>query len=363
MPTQIGAVRDISPVQNGLLKCTGAGHWRSIMPGLRRPLPGSVAVSPAMPSPPTPRDHTAVSQAQLHRRRRRRATAIGLGLLVIVLAVGALTAGSSGSWDPAGLKAAATAAIPEAQLQRQAATAKRAADAARRERSRENAAVSTAIRTAPYVSAAGAETKRVALTFDDGPSPYTRGILDTLARFGAHATFFNLGYLVTPTTAATIRRVVAEGHVIGDHSWDHTDFTKLPRAQVRAQLVRTNATLSATGAPPPRLFRPPYGAFNPSLLAQIRKAKMLTILWSIDTADYSATDPAEMAQQVLSDIKPGSIILMHDGGGNRTTTSNALPLILKGLKERGYEAVTVPQLLVTNPPSSSQQSATPTPAP
>ncbi len=82
---------------------------------------------------------------------------------------------------------------------------------------------------------------------------------------------------------------------------------------------------------------------------------MLPVLWSIDTQDYNASDPVAMAQQVLAAAQPGSIILMHDGGGDRTVTSKALPIITRGLKKAGYQMVTVPQLLIGNPPSAEQE--------
>ena len=131
---------------------------------------------------------------------------------------------------------------------------------------------------------------------------------------------------------------------------------------MRRELDDQATALQQVGIPRPRLFRPPYGAYNDETLKIAARRKMLTVLWSVESSDYKATDPRAMAADVLAHVEPGAIILMHDGGGNRTVTGHALPLVIRGLKQRGYKMVTVPQLLVTNPAPAEQNPVPRSPA-
>ena len=106
--------------------------------------------------------------------------------------------------------------------------------------------------------------------------------------------------------------------------------------------------------PRPRLFRPPYGAFNATTFRELHHLHMLMVLWSVDTADYTMPGVQAIVQRALSGAKPGAIILMHDGGGNRSETIAALPAIVSGLRKRGLRPATVPQLLLDDPPSRGQ---------
>ena len=294
--------------------------------------------------------------------RRRQLVALAAGLLVAVgsVVIVAVSVGSSGKWDPEQLQQGAAAEKPKMELEIQARAAAAVIEKRKKEIAAENAAIDAVLKTTGIVSQAGPENKEVALTFDDGPSTYTGGMLDTLKKYDAKATFFTLGNQISGFPLP-LQRAVAEGHVVANHTWDHQDLTLLARRDIRGQLSDNTDAITGKNLPAPKLFRPPYGAVNDLVIAEARRAGMLTVMWSLDTNDYKAPEPAAMAAQVLSEVESGSIILMHDGGGDRTTTSAALPIILKGLQKAGYKMVTVPQLLLDNPPAAEQNSVERTP--
>jgi len=187
--------------------------------------------------------------------------------------------------------------------------------------------------------------KMVALTFDDGPSIYTPQVLATLNRHGAHATFFEIGRQVGPL-AATSRAVIRDGDVIGDHTWSHP---VLDAQNTAAQIRPTQAAIRAATGFRPCLLRPPYGTAPPEVVDIARSLGLLTIQWDVDPADWSRPGAAVIAQRVLSAVRPGSIVIMHDGGGDRSETVQALGTIVPTLIGRGYHLVTVPQLLGLHP--------------
>ena len=300
------------------------------------------------PKPKSPRAGT-----DNHRRRRRTALAVGAAVAVGSVGIVAVSVGSSGTWDPEQLEQGAAAEKPKLELEAQARAAAAVIAEREDEIKAENAAIDAVLQTTPVVSQAGAEKREVALTFDDGPSNFTGGMLDTLKKYDAKATFFALGNQINEFPLP-LQRVVAEGHAIGNHTWDHTDLTTLSPKDVRGQLNDNSDAFTGRNLPAPKLFRPPYGAINDRVVDEARRAGMLTVMWSLDTNDYKLPAADVMAAQVLAEVEPGSIILMHDGGGDRTTTSAALPIILKGLKKAGYKMVTVPQLLLDNPPAAEQ---------
>ena len=303
-----------------------------------------------MPKPQPKSPHAATDN---HRRRRRTALAVGAAVAVGSVGIVAVSVGSSGTWDPEQLEQGAAAEKPKLELEAQARAAAAVIAEREDEIKAENAAIDAVLQTTPVVSQAGAEKREVALTFDDGPSNFTGGMLDTLKKYDAKATFFALGNQINEFPLP-LQRVVAEGHAIGNHTWDHTDLTTLSPKDVRGQLNDNSDAFTGRNLPAPKLFRPPYGAINDRVVAEARRAGMLTVMWSLDTNDYKLPAADVMAAQVLAEVEPGSIILMHDGGGDRTTTSAALPIILKGLKKAGYKMVTVPQLLLDNPPAAEQ---------
>jgi peptidoglycan/xylan/chitin deacetylase (PgdA/CDA1 family) len=213
-------------------------------------------------------------------------------------------------------------------------------------------AVERAVPLGEAVGSAGSGGKEIALTFDDGPSEYTGQVLDILDRSSAKATFFIVGRNAQ-NHQALVRRAVESGHEIGNHTWSHASLTGLKKAS-RAKEVQgaSDAVRSAVGHEP-RLFRPPYGAMRPGTNREVRRAGLLPVVWSVDTRDYQPGVTAKtLVARVGRALRPGSIILLHDGGGDRAKTVAALPRILDEIARRGYRAVTVTQLLNDAPPET-----------
>jgi peptidoglycan-N-acetylglucosamine deacetylase len=178
----------------------------------------------------------------------------------------------------------------------------------------------------------------VALTFDDGPSEYTEGFLDVLHREHVHGTFFEIGQEMAGREA-TMRRILREGNEIGDHTENHVEFPDY------FQIAAAAATIRADTHFQPCLFRPPGGAVDPSVIATAGGLGLETILWDVDPMDWTTPGSAAVYSRVVGAAQPGSIILMHDGGGDRSGTLAALPRIIDTLRGRGYRFATVSQLL------------------
>ena len=186
----------------------------------------------------------------------------------------------------------------------------------------------------------------VALTFDDGPWPVqTRRVLEVLRRHDAPATFFMVGYLVQ-RYPAIVRDVVLAGMPIGDHSWSHPSdppFAELPARTLASEVLETADELRRAGAEP-YLFRPPGGSYDDEVLLEARRAGMRTVTWDVDPSDYRADRTGEeLAAYVLRHVQPGSIVLMHDGGGDQRATIRALPPIIKGIRRMGLELTVIPR--------------------
>jgi peptidoglycan/xylan/chitin deacetylase (PgdA/CDA1 family) len=222
------------------------------------------------------------------------------------------------------------------------------------EKQEENDAITKTLSYTPFVRIAGAQHRELALTFDDGPGPYTPQILSALEREHVPATFFEVGvedqYFHASTSA-----IVASGDPIGDHTQTHAPMSELSKADQRRQLLEDTAAIGNWGAPFPRLFRPPYGLWDDATLALLRKYRMLMVLWTVDTNDYRQPGVSAIVQSAVRGAKPGAIILLHDAGGNRSQTVAAVPKIVAALRRRGYEFVTVPRLLLDNPPPPDQR--------
>ncbi|HZX02799.1 polysaccharide deacetylase family protein [Kribbella sp.] len=183
--------------------------------------------------------------------------------------------------------------------------------------------------TAPVEQAHG---RVVYLTFDDGPDPlWTPKVLAVLAKHAVHATFFMLAQHANPHQEL-VDEVRAAGHAIGNHSVSHPKLTKLSPAQLHHQV--------ADGVHS-RCFRPPYGATNPKVRAEIKRDGMQQVLWDVDTRDWSRPGVPVIVKRALAGARPGAIILMHDGGGNRSETVAALGQILTALSARGYHFATL----------------------
>ncbi len=183
--------------------------------------------------------------------------------------------------------------------------------------------------------------KVIALTFDDGPGPYTAQLLDILDQHGAKATFFLIGSKVS-AQADVLRRIHVRGHQLGNHSWSHPELPKLPVDQIAGEIDRTNEAIKQATGIKPTVMRPPYGAVNSAVLEQLRLRGMSSILWSVDTRDWADRNSDIVCSRAVAGAHPGAVILMHD---IHQTSVNAVPCILSALKQQGYSFVTVQGLI------------------
>jgi peptidoglycan/xylan/chitin deacetylase (PgdA/CDA1 family) len=180
--------------------------------------------------------------------------------------------------------------------------------------------------------------KRIAIGFDDGPSDYTPGILRVLRRFDSHATFFEIGQ-ETAGRASTMKKILAQGNEIGNHSLHHEMDPSSASLHETNRLIR-----SATGFRPCD-FRPPDGAVNSGLISRAHAEHMVTVNWEVDPRDWADPGVSAIASNVIANAHNGSIVVMHDGGGDRSQTVAALPAILSHFRQRGYKFVPVAELL------------------
>lgn len=186
--------------------------------------------------------------------------------------------------------------------------------------------------------------KQVYLTFDDGPNePYTSQILEILRGENVGATFFVCGKNVAryPETA---KKIVQEGHVIGNHSYSHSFFSTL-LGLIKKEIRETNQIIETTTGIRPKLLRPPWGLVAPWLKALVPEMKI--ILWDINSRDWLKPRAEKIIKRVVKPIRPGAIILLHDGkeirGGDRSQTVAALPTIIKTLKSQNYIFQVLPE--------------------
>ena len=180
--------------------------------------------------------------------------------------------------------------------------------------------------------------KVVALTFDDGPSDYTDDFLRVLREKGVPGTFFEVGQ-VMPGREDAMRQVLAQGGEIGDHTMDHVEYPGY------AQIAGAARRIEAVTHFKPCLFRPPGGGVNGSVVASAGSLGMRTVTWDVDPRDWSTPGTEAIYANVVGHTQPGSIVLMHDGGGPRGETLAALPRIIDTLRGRGYRFTTVTELL------------------
>lgn len=181
----------------------------------------------------------------------------------------------------------------------------------------------------------------VALTFDDGPGPDTTRLLDELAARGASATFFVVGRQIA-RQPGVVAREVAAGDVVGNHTWDHADLTRVAPGAAATELDSTAQAIVAAGAPAPTLARPPYGSVSDLVRQAYTDRGLVGVLWDVDTEDWKNRDASITTQRALAGAHPGAIILMHDIW---PSTVDAVPAVVDGLRARGFTLVTVPQLL------------------
>ena len=184
----------------------------------------------------------------------------------------------------------------------------------------------------------------IALTFDDGPWPDTPQFLNVLEREHIHATFFQIGAQVGTYGPAVDNRMLADGDVIGDHTWHHVDVAGAGSLAAGEISSTAGAIHHLTGFTP-CLFRAPGGAVSSALISEARSMGFITIEWDVDPRDWARPGTGAIYSTVTGTAQNGSIVLQHDGGGDRSETLAALPNEIHFFKSRGYQFVTIPELL------------------
>ena len=187
--------------------------------------------------------------------------------------------------------------------------------------------------------------KVIALTVDDGPWPETtEQMLDIFNQNNVKATFFWIGKSLE-NSPEIARRVVAEGHAIGNHTWHHW-YDAMDAATAANEIDRTAKLIYEITGVKTTFFRPPGGVLNNGLAKYAKEQNYSVVMWSVTSADTDPrAQPEAFVENVLKGAKPGAIVLMHDGGGDRSRTIKALPEMIAGLKKQGYRFVTIPELL------------------
>ncbi len=179
--------------------------------------------------------------------------------------------------------------------------------------------------------------KAIALTIDDGPDPvYTPQVLQVLERYHITATFSMIGIHVNayPHLAQS---VAAAGHRIANHTWTHADLPTLKAPAVHDEMARATDAISTAIGLQPAMFRAPFGAWSPTVIAECEQQKMIPLDWSVDPRDWSRPGVASIVSNIMKNTRPGSIILEHDGGGDRSQTVAALKIVLPQLLHEGFE--------------------------
>jgi peptidoglycan-N-acetylglucosamine deacetylase len=265
---------------------------------------------------------------------RRRPVTVSLLALGGLVSLALLVRGS-----PSHSRAAAARAHARAAVHRASASV-----GARRNARADAAVVARFLHRHTTIRIGTRRRREAALTFDDGPSIYTRRVVRALRRAHVAATFFPTG-LMLESHPAPLATVVRAGFPVGDHTVNHVLLAPLPGAGQRREIRGQERRVRRLGLPPPRLFRPPYGSYDTTTVGIVRSLGMANVLWSVDSRDYTRPGRKAIVRNVLGGVRPGAIVLMHDGGGDRSQTVAALPAIIRRLERRGYRLVTVPELL------------------
>jgi peptidoglycan/xylan/chitin deacetylase (PgdA/CDA1 family) len=284
--------------------------------------------------------------------RRGTHPALASGALLAALATGALwltaCGGSSGATQSS---AAAGRVSPTASTAKQLSSGV-PASRARNSSSQETAQVRQLIALGKPIYCAGSRGNEVALTFDDGPGPYTRLVMNKLRKHGLQATFFDVGRnLDLVAGAGSMTRTELTLGAVGDHTFTHPLLTALAPAEAEREIVRTKAVLTRSTGRPVFLFRPPYGGRDATIDRIVAEHGLLQILWTVDSADSLGANYAQIERNVIGGLRPGAIILMHENHGQ---TVRALLNIFGALQRKHLRAVSVPQLLTDDPPSLAQ---------
>jgi peptidoglycan/xylan/chitin deacetylase (PgdA/CDA1 family) len=271
--------------------------------------------------------------------RRHRTLALAVFIAVLGLAVMLAIVVSRGSVG----RTAVRAAPPSAAVALGPAVARG---------SRSKAQLAAVGRLAAYglpLFCGGRSKRMVALTFDDGPGPYTRLAIAKLRRHHLRATFFLVGKQIRAFPG--LARLEKPVGAVGDHTMTHPFLPALPRAEMVRQITGAKALIEHVAAQPVDLFRPPYEGRTPAIDHEVRTLGMLEVLWNVDSRDSLGANYGGIERQVLAGLHPGSIILMHE---NRGQTIRALLTIFAALARDHLRAVTVPELLAEDPPSTAQ---------
>jgi peptidoglycan/xylan/chitin deacetylase (PgdA/CDA1 family) len=204
------------------------------------------------------------------------------------------------------------------------------------------AAVSVSVPLAPVTGFAAkkkaAKKKTVALTFDDGPSDYTYRVLDVLKKYKIKGTFCIVGNNVK-SYPKTMLRIQKEGHRLCNHSRDHADLTKLSTANAKKELTDCQGQIKAATKVAPKVVRFPYGASNAKVRKVAKDLKLRSLGWDVDPLDWKNPPPKTITARILKATTPGDVVLMHDGGGDRSHTVSSLPGTIAKLKKKGYTFV------------------------
>ncbi|WP_440109277.1 polysaccharide deacetylase family protein [Paenibacillus sp. QZ-Y1] len=194
----------------------------------------------------------------------------------------------------------------------------------------------------------GPSTKQVALTFDDVPDPrFTPQVLDILKKYKVRATFFIVGSRAEKHPDL-VKRMVKEGHIVGNHSYNHPEFSKLTMNAFRKQILHTGDIIRNLTGYTPKMIRPPYGDINEQQLQWAARQHYSIVNWNVDSLDWKGLSKDKVKENILSAVKPGSIVLQHAGGGvgsNLSGTIEALPEIIEELRNHGYDLVTLDEML------------------
>lgn len=285
---------------------------------------------------------------------RRPTTLVSVGVVIVLVAMTGcrpLAAAGSGpygrasddwptasrgpiTWSPVGHSREVASPTPG----RSGGTATRSAPAERK-RQKLRRLPATRVPQVPGVRSQSGE-KVVALTFDDGPSPYTGQVLEVLRRERVPATFFVLGMNVRERPA-DVHALALAGMSVQSHTWDHADMESLSEAELDRELRSTTRVIQAHTGLRPRCVRPPYGATNTHVQRRIARAGQVPVTWNVDTRDWKHARAGTIVRRAVSGTRPGSIVLMHDGGGDRRQTVAALPRIIERLRARGYTFTTL----------------------
>ena len=269
---------------------------------------------------------------------RRRLLLLAAGGVMVGLAASACRAGGAGASAGSGQTATAPSATASARSPRATASAapRHHPRPAGRGKAVEAASRTSGASPRPPVYYVEDGPKVIALTIDDGPSPlYTPQVLRLLDRYKVKATFSMVGENVTDYPAIA-REVAQAGHTIINHTWDHANLTRLSAARQEREIDRATVAIHQATGVLPRMFRAPYGAWSRESLDYCARERLVALDWSVDPRDWSRPGVSEIVRTIMRTTRTGSIILEHDGGGDRAQTVAALTVVIPRLLDEGY---------------------------